>query len=65
MIFRTYGAGTNTLSISRIKLKLHYVQNLSLTQKLGKRGRFAKVSFKVSLRHAFNTKRHYCHGQIG
>ena len=34
----------NTLSILRIKLKLHCVQNLSLTQKLGKRGRFAKVS---------------------
>jgi len=34
----------NTLSILRIKLKLHFVQNLSLTQKLGKRGRFAKVS---------------------
>ena len=29
----------NTLSISRIK-------NLSLTPKLGKRGRFAKVSYK-------------------
>jgi len=35
----------NTSSILRIALKLHFVQNLSLTQKLGKRGRFAKVSF--------------------
>jgi hypothetical protein len=34
----------NTFSISRIKLKLHFVHNLSLTQKLGKKGRFAKVS---------------------
>jgi hypothetical protein len=32
------------LSISRIKLKLHFVHNLRLTQKLGKKGRFAKVS---------------------
>jgi len=30
----------NTLSISRIALKLHFVQNLSLTQRLDKRGRF-------------------------
>ena len=34
----------NTLSILRIALKLHSVQNLRLTPKLGKRGRFAKVS---------------------
>ncbi|MCK4468585.1 MAG: hypothetical protein KAU60_09560 [Desulfobacterales bacterium] len=34
----------NILNISRIALKLHSVQNLSLTPKLGKRGRFAKVS---------------------
>jgi len=34
----------NTFSISRIKLKLHFVHNLRLTQKLGKKGRFAKVS---------------------
>ncbi|MEE8480345.1 MAG: hypothetical protein V3T59_03800, partial [Desulfobacterales bacterium] len=42
----------NTLSILRIALKLHFVQNVepvdksrsSGTQKLGKRGRFAKVS---------------------
>jgi hypothetical protein len=34
----------NTLSISRIALKLDFVQKLSLTQKLGERGRFAKVS---------------------
>jgi hypothetical protein len=27
-IFRTYGAGTNTWSILRIKLKLHCVQNV-------------------------------------
>jgi hypothetical protein len=38
------GTGIHTLSILRIALKLHFVQNLSLTQKLGKRGRFAKVS---------------------
>ena len=37
----------NTLSILRIKLKLHCVQNLRLTQKLGKRGRFAKVSLFI------------------
>jgi hypothetical protein len=36
----------NTLSISRIALKLHFVHNLRLTQKLGKKGRFAKVSEK-------------------
>jgi len=36
--------GVNTLSISRIKLKLHFVHNLRLTQKLGKKGRFSKVS---------------------
>ena len=35
----------NTLSILRIKLKLHFVHSLRLTQKLGKKGRFAKVSF--------------------
>ena len=34
----------NTLSISRIKLKLHFVHNLRLTQKLDKKGSFAKVS---------------------
>jgi len=34
----------NTLSISRIELKLHFVQNLRLTPGLGKRGRFSKVS---------------------
>ena len=32
-ICRSYGAGTNTLSILRIKLKLHFVQNLSLTSR--------------------------------
>jgi hypothetical protein len=34
----------NTLSISRIALKLDFVQNLSQTPKLGERGRCAKVS---------------------
>jgi hypothetical protein len=34
----------NTWSISRIALKLHCVQNLSLTPGLSKRGRFSKVS---------------------
>jgi hypothetical protein len=32
------------LSILRIELKLHFVQNLRLTPGLGKRGRFSKVS---------------------
>ena len=36
----------NTLSISMRKLKLHFVYNLRLTQKLGKKARFAKVSTK-------------------
>jgi hypothetical protein len=35
----------NTLSISRIALKLDFVQNLSLTLKLGERGCFAKFSY--------------------
>ncbi|UCD89232.1 MAG: hypothetical protein JSW04_12515, partial [Desulfobacterales bacterium] len=34
----------HTLRISRIALKRHFVQNLSLTQKLGKREHFSKVS---------------------
>jgi hypothetical protein len=34
----------NTCSISRIVLTLHFVRNLSLTQELGKRGRFSTVS---------------------
>ncbi len=46
------GTSIHTLSILRIALKLHFVQNVepvdksrsSGTQKLGKRGRFAKVS---------------------
>jgi len=38
----------NTFSILRIKLKLLCEQNLSLTQKLDKRGRFAKVSYYES-----------------
>ena len=37
------------MNISRIALKLHSVQNLSLTQQLGKRGRFAKVSTYVAV----------------
>jgi hypothetical protein len=34
----------HTLSIPRIALKRYFVQKLSLTQKLGKRGRFKVVS---------------------
>jgi 4-hydroxy-3-polyprenylbenzoate decarboxylase len=34
----------NTLSISRTALTLHFVQNLSLAQKLNERGRYAQVS---------------------
>jgi len=37
------GTGIHTGSISRIALKLHFVHNLKLTQKLGKKGRFAPV----------------------
>jgi len=43
----------NTLGILRIKLKLHFVQNVESDippMAGGKRGRFAKVSFKVSVR---------------
>ena len=43
----------NTLGILRIKLKLHFVQNVESDIPPvagGKRGRFAKVSFKVSVR---------------
>ncbi len=42
-IFLTYGAGANTRSVLRIKLKPHFVQNVEpdiLPMAGGKRGRF-------------------------
>ena len=41
-IFRTYGAGTNTVSILRIKLKLHCVQNVEFDTEIGQKGVFCK-----------------------
>jgi hypothetical protein len=41
-IFRTYGAGRHTLSISRIELKLHFVQNVEPNAGIGQKGAFFK-----------------------
>jgi len=41
-IFRTYGAGRNILSILRIKLKLHLVQNVELDTEIGQEEVFCK-----------------------
>ena len=41
-ICRTYGAGRNTLSILRIALKLHFVQNVELDTEIGQKGAFCK-----------------------
>ncbi len=41
-IFRTYGAGTNTYSILRIKLKLLCEQNVELDTEIGQKGAFCK-----------------------
>ncbi len=41
-ICRTYGAGRNTLSILRIKLKLHFVQNVEPDTEIGQKGAFCK-----------------------
>ncbi len=40
--FAFHGAGTNTLSISRIKLKLHFVQNVESDAKIEQKGAFCK-----------------------
>jgi len=37
-----HGAGTNTLSISRIKLKLHFVQNVEPDAEIEQKGAFCK-----------------------
>ena len=41
-ICRTYGAGRNTWSISRIALKLHFVQNFDSDAEIGRKGAFCK-----------------------
>ena len=41
-IYRTYGTGRHTMGISRIKLKLHFVQNVEPDAGIGQKGAFFK-----------------------